>query len=160
MTEFVDAVKTALKSEVQSELFFRRAAELTVRDDSRVMFMELADLEESHVHNMASRVAGTQLSQNFDAPGYVTRLEATMGTSVSADEAQAVRSGDLRTVIRLAEGRETDLRDSLLFLAREVDDTSSKSLYTALSQLEDEHLDELKRLERAIDMPDTERPAL
>jgi len=160
MTAFVDTVKTALKSEVQSELFFRRAAELTSRDDSRIMFMELADLEERHVHDMAERVSGTRAGQGFDAPGYVTGLEATLGVIVSDDEAYAVRSGDVRTVIRLAKGREADMRDSLLFMAREVEDTSSKSLYTALSQLEDEHLDELKRLELSIDMPDAERPAL
>ena len=160
MTEVINAVKTALKNEIRTELFFRRAAELTERDDSRMVFTELAELEEQHVNQLAGRISGSSLSDGFDAPAYVTRLEETMGTSISADDAFAVRSGDVKTVIRLAEGREANVRDDLLFLAREADDTGVKILYTALSQLEDEHLDELKRMELAIDMPDSERPSL
>jgi rubrerythrin len=160
MTEVIDAVKLALKNEIRTELFFRRAAELTERDDSRMVFAELAELEEQHVEQLAGRISGSSLSDGFDAPAYVARLEETMGTSISADDAFAVRSGDVKTVIRLAEAREANVRDDLLFLAREADDTGVKILYTALSQLEDEHLDELKRMELAIDMPDSERPSL
>lgn len=160
MTTAVEAVKDALFNEVRSQAFYRLAADVTGRDDCRVVFMELADLEGDHARELATRISGPPFDLGFDARAYVDTLENSVAATVPPEDERTVRGGDVKAVLKLAKRLEREARDSYRDLARKEKNPSVKTLLKELSRLEEGHLREIKRLEMAVDMPEEERPAL
>ncbi|MBI5136992.1 MAG: ferritin family protein [Nitrospirae bacterium] len=160
MATSIKTVKRALLSEVKSRAFYRLATTLTDRDDSRVLFMELADLEVDHARDLARRVSEPPLNLDFDAFAYVEKLEERVSGVISPEDEKTVRKGDSKEILKLARRREAEARDSYRDLATETDDPSMRAFFEDLSRLEQGHLDEIKRLELALTIPEAERPSL
>jgi len=156
----IDVVKKALFNEVRSQAFYRLAAEVTDRDDTRVLFMELGELEQGHAREIAERIAGPPLSLSFDARAYIDELEAGVDVLVPPADEATVRSGNLKAVLKLAKRLEVESRDVYRDLAKRAEPPALKAFCEELAHLEEGHLEEIRRLERSLDMPDEARPAL
>lgn len=156
----VETFKKALYNEVKSEVFYRMAADSTKRDDCAMVFMELADFEGDHARQLCHRVADSPHYKGFDAPKYLAKLEESVEATVSPKDEKTVREGDMRSILRLAKRLEIESRDTYRALARDTDDPAVKSFCEELSRMEAGHLEEIIKLERAMEMPEEERPAL
>jgi rubrerythrin len=156
----IHVVKKALYNEVRSQAFYRLAAELTDRDDTRMLFVELGELEQDHARQIAARIARPPLSLDFDARAYIDELEANVTVMVPPGDAATVRSGDVKAVLKLAKRLEVESRDAYRDLAKRTDRPALRAFCEELARLEEGHLEEIRRLERSLDMPEEERPAL
>lgn len=160
MPTAIDVVKKALYNEVRSQAFYRLAAELTDRDDTRMLFIELGELEQDHARRIAERIAGPPLELDFDAAAYVDELEANVAVLVPPGDEATVRGGDVRAVLRLAKRLEVESRDAYRDLAKRTERAPLRAFCEELARLEAGHLEEIRRLERSLDMAEEERPAL
>lgn len=160
MPTAVEAAKRALLHEVRSQAFYRIAAEVTERDDTRIVFMELGDLEGDHARELATRFSEPPLSPDFDPHAYLDELEESVAAAVPPEDQQTVRTGDVRAVLKLARRLEAEARDNYRDMAGKTDDPSVRALCEELARLEEGHMDEIRKLELALDMAEESRPAL
>jgi rubrerythrin len=160
MPTTVDAVKRALANEVRSQAFYRLAAEVADRDDTRLVFLELGDLEGDHARELANRVTGPPLNLPFDAHAYIDELEDHVKPAVPPEDEKVVRSGNVRDVLKLAKRLEVEARENYRDLARRTEEPDVKAFCEELSRLEDGHIDEIRKLELSLDMAEDARPAL
>jgi rubrerythrin len=160
MTTALEAVKKALYNEVRSQAFYRLAADRAERDDTRVLFLELGDLEGDHARELVRHISGPPLNLEFDADAYVSKLEHDVAATVPPEDAQTVKSGDLKAVLKLAKRLEVESRDGYRALARHTEEPKVRAFCEELSRLEEGHLDEIRKLELSLDMAEEARPAL
>ena len=156
----IHVVKKALFNEVRSQAFYRLAAEVTDRDDTRMLFLELGELEQGHARDIAERIAGPPLAMDFDARAYIDELEANVSVLVPPADEAVVRSGNVRAVLKLAKRLEVESRDVYRDLAKRAEPAALKAFCEELARLEEGHLEEIRRLERSLDMPEEARPEL
>jgi rubrerythrin len=133
---------------------------MSAQDESKILFTELADLEVGHAHELAQRASKPPLNLEFDALGYVEKLEKRVAGKMSPMDKKTVRTGSSKAVLKLAKQREADARDIYQRLARETEDPSMKAFCEELSFMEQAHLNHIGKLERAMTMPNSERPSL
>jgi rubrerythrin len=160
MPTTIDAVKRALYNEVRSQEFYRLAAEVADRDDTRVLFLELGDLEGNHARQLADRVTAPPLSLPFDAHAYIDELEEQITPTVPPEDEKVVRTGNVRAVLKLAMRLEVEARENYRDLARRSDEPSVKAFCEELARQEDDHVEEIRKLELSLDMAEEARPAL
>jgi len=160
MPTTIDAVKRALYNEVRSQEFYRLAAEVANRDDTRVLFLELGDLEGDHARQLADRVTEPPLNLDFDAHAYIDELEESITPTVPPEEQKVVRSGNVREVLKMAKRMEVEARENYRDLARRSPEPELKAFCQELAALEDGHIDEIRKLELSLDMAEEARPAL
>jgi len=160
MPTLIEAAKKALYNEVRSEVFYRLAAEVANRDDTRVLFMELGDLEGDHARELADRITGLALTPPFDAKAYLDDLEENVAVLVPPEDEQTVRGGNLKAVLKLAKRLEVESRDVYRRLAKYTDEPSVKAFCADLAELEERHFQEIHKLELSLDMAEEARPAL
>ena len=156
----IKTVQRAILSEVESQAFYRFASDLADRDDTRMLFLELADLEVDHARDLARRVSEPPLNLDFDALGYVEKMENRVSGTLSPADEKTVRDGDAGAVLSLARRREAKARDIYRELAQEADDPAMQAFCEELSFVEQSHLDQVGKLAAALSMPNSERPSL
>lgn len=156
----VETFKKALHNEVRAQAFYRMAAKATRRDDCAMVFIGLAEVEVDHARQLVERMGSSPQYQGFDAPSYLARLEETVDTTVPPKDEKVVREGDVTAILKLAKRMEIESRDTYRALARGTDDDAVKAFCEELSRMEEGHLREIVKLERSMEMPSEERPAL
>ncbi|MBI5136994.1 MAG: ferritin family protein [Nitrospirae bacterium] len=152
-------IKSALLSEIKSRAFYRLAADLTNRDDSRALFLDLAALEVGHARELAERASRPPLNLDFDPFAYVSKWEKQISGTLAPQDEKTVREGDPRAVLKLAKRREAEARDNYRELAQEADDPLMRAFCEELSRTEQAHLEGLRRLEAHLGTADAAPPA-
>ena len=146
----IRTLKRALLSELNSDTFYRQAAETVGQDAFRDWFAGMAGLEVNHARELARRVSKPSLDLHFDAHRYVEKLESRPSGGMSPMDTKAVRTGDTKAVLTLARYREAEARHIYQMLARETYDPSMKAFCDELARTEQDHLERLDELEGAL----------
>ena len=149
----IRTVKRALLSELNSDTFYRQAAETAGQDAFRDWFSELANLEVDQARELARRASEPSLDLHFDARRYVEKLESRPSGGMSPMDTKAVRTGDTKAVLTLARHRSAEARHIYQMLARETYDPSMRAFCEKLAHTEQDHLERLDELEGALGTP-------
>ncbi len=160
MEKAIEIFKNALELEVQAELFYEKAAEMTTDDESRMVFLELADMEDGHAHRITERFKDTAFGKSFDADAWLQELEVETAKILPTEASKLVASGDMRAVLDFAVKMEEDARDSYQHLADIFSDPDDKAYCADLANEEQAHVNAVLQLRRSLDMDENERPDL
>ena len=152
--------KSALKHEVRSEVFFNQAAEITKNDESRMLFLELAGMEEDHIWRLIRKTKSTPWPEEFNPETYVKELESSMESIISVDETEILRNGDMKAVLELAIGMEKEAYETFVELAEKAASQEVKNCCRELSREEQKHLNSLTSLLASLDMDEDDRSSL
>lgn len=152
--------KSALKHEVRSEVFFNQAAEITKNDESRMLFLELAGMEEDHIWRLISKTKSTPWPEEFNPETYVKELESSMESIISVDETEILQNGDMKAVLELAIGMEKKAHETFVELAEKAASQEVKNCCRELSREEQKHLNSLTSLLASLDMDEDDRSSL
>lgn len=153
--------KSALKHEVRAEVFFNQAAEITKNDESRMLFLELAGMEEDHIWRLISKTKSTPWPEEFNPERYVKLLESHIPQSIiSADETEILQNGDMKAVLELAIGMEKEAYETFVELAEKAASQEVKNCCRELSREEQKHLNSLTSLLASLDMDEDDRSSL
>ena len=152
--------KSALKHEVRSEVFFNQAAEITKNDESRMLFLELAGMEEDHIWRLISKTKSTPWPEEFNPETYVKELESSMESIISVDETEILQNGDMKAVLELAIGMEKEAYETFVELAKKAASQEVKNCCRELSREEQKHLNSLTSLLASLDMDEDDRSSL
>jgi rubrerythrin len=160
MEKAIEIFKNALELEVQAELFYEKAAEMTTDDESRMVFLELTDMEDGHAHRIVERFKDTDFGKLFDADAWLQELEEETAKNLPLEANELVTSGNMRAVLDFALKMEEDARDSYQHLAEIFTDPDDKAYCTDLANEEQEHINAIMQLRQSLDMDVEERPDL
>ena len=160
MQAAVQFFKNALHNEVKAAAFYEQAAEETNDDESRMLFLKLADMEHSHARVLANKVKNAPCGQELNVEKYLKDLEQDPDTPISTQETDIIRNGSIRNVLELAIQMEVDSRDNYSKLADESVDVDVKSYCLELIREEQQHANALTNLLNSMDMSDEDRPGL
>lgn len=152
--------KSALEHEVKSEVFFNQAAEITKNDESRMLFLELADMEEGHIRHLINKTKSTPWPEEFNPETYVKELESSMESIISVDETEILQNGDMKAVLELAIGMEKEAYETFVELAKKAASQEVKNCCRELSREEQKHLNSLTSLLASLDMDEDDRSSL
>lgn len=152
--------KSALKHEVRSEVFFNQAAEITKNDESRMLFLELAGMEEDHIWRLISKTKSTPWPEEFNPETYVKELESSIKSIISVDETEILQNGDMKAVLELAIGMEKKAHETFVELAEKAASQEVKNCCRELSREEQKHLNSLTSLLASLDMDEDDRSSL
>jgi rubrerythrin len=155
----IKTIKSALLSEIKSRAFYRLAADLTNRDDSRALFLDLAEMERGHARQLSKRISEPPLKLDFDPFAYVAKWEKRISGSISPQDEKTVHEGDPKAVLKMAKRREADARDGFQDLAQEADDPLMRAFCADLSSAEQGHLEELRKIELRLKQQVTPTPS-
>ncbi len=159
MEKAIEIFKNALELEVEAEAFYEKAAELTDNDESRMVFLELAGMEDNHAHHIVERFKDTAFGQAFDADGWLKELEEA-SAKLSVEVTELITSGDMKAVLDFALKMEQEARDSYQHLSEIFTDAEDKAYCADLAKEEQEHINAITQLRRSLDMDPDERPDL
>tara|TARA_B100000315_G_scaffold260158_1_gene319603 strand:- start:3356 stop:3838 length:483 start_codon:yes stop_codon:yes gene_type:complete len=160
MQATIELFKKALKHEVKSEVFFNRAAEITKNDESRMLFLELSDMENGHIQHLINKTKSTPWPQKFNPETYVKELESSMESIISAEETEILQNGDMKAVLELAIGMEKEAYNTFVELAEKAASQEVKDYSRELSKEEEKHLNSLTSLLTSLDMDEDDRSSL
>ncbi|MEE9165386.1 MAG: ferritin family protein [Nitrospinota bacterium] len=160
MQATVQLFKTALKHEVKSEAFYNRAAEITKNDESRMLFLELSDMENDHIRHIINKTKGTPWPQEFNPETYVKELESSIKSIISVEETEILENGDMKTILELAIGMEKEAYKTYLELEEKAASQEVKNYSRELSREEQKHLNSLTSLLTSLDMDEEDRSSL
>ncbi len=159
MEKAIEIFKNALELEVQAEFFYEKAAEITDNDESRMVFLELADMEGGHARHIARRFKDTGLGKLFDADAWLDELESETG-KLPIEVDSMIANGDMHAVLDFAIKMEITARDNYQNLSEIFTDSEDKAYCADLAKEEQEHINALTQLRRSLDMDPDERPDL
>ncbi len=160
MQETAKLFKKALKHEVKSEVFFNRAAEITKNDESRMLFLELSDMENGHIQHLINKTKGTPWPQEFNPETYVEELESSMESIIPLEETEILQNGDMKAVLELAISMEKEAYETFVELGEKAASQEVKDYSRELAREEQKHLDSLSSLLTSLDMDEDDRSAL
>lgn len=160
MQTAADVLKHALYNEVKAGAFYTKAADITRDDTSRMLLLELAGLEDNHALSLLKRAEGAPCTESFDPRGYLKELEADAAKTISVEENEILKNGDMRTILIFAIGLETEAKNTYLDLADKAVDAEMRKFCKDLAGEEENHARELTQLLQSIDMNEEDRPAL
>ena len=152
--------KSALKHEVRSEVFFNQAAEITKNDESRMLFLELSDMETDHIRHLIDNTKGTPWPKEFNPDTYVNELESSVEGKISVEATEVLENGDMKAVLDLAIDMEKEAYKTYVELEKKAASEEVKNYSRELSQEEKKHLNSLASLRSSLDMDDEDRSAL
>jgi rubrerythrin len=155
-----DVLKNALANEVKAAAFYTLASETTPDDQTRMLFLELAGLEEDHARVFLEKAEGTELLDGFDAGAYLKELEENMHVDAKSSHGSLLESGDMEAVLDFAIGMEAHARDTYQVMATMVENPSIKKYCQVLADEEEGHRKMLEQARTSIDMAEADRPAL
>ncbi len=155
-----DVLKNALTNEVKAAAFYNLASTITPDDETRMLFIELAGLEENHARDFLQKAVGTELLDGFNAEAYLSELEENMHEDAKSSHSDLLNSGDMNAVLNFAIGMEAHARDTYQVMATIVENPSIKKYCTALANEEEEHRKLLEQARTSLSMEEDDRPAL
>ena len=150
MQTLLDAFKLALFNEVKSQTFYRRAAEVTRYNESRVWLLALAGLEEDHAHAIVRRVGSNGFAAGFDALRYLDELQTTLEAVLTPEEEAIVVTGERTEVFALAKSMELMASEVYHALAQGADDPELAQFFHSLAKQERGHYEELIKIENTL----------
>jgi len=160
MKATVELFKKALNHEVTSKAFFNRAAEITKNDESRMLFLELSDMETDHIRHLIDNTKGTPWPKEFDPDTYVNELESSVEGKISVEATEVLENGDMKAVLELAIGMEKKAHETFVELAEKAASQEVKNCCRELSREEQKHLNSLTSLLASLDMDEDDRSSL
>lgn len=160
MEKAIEIFKNALELEVQAELFYEKASELTDDDESRMVFLELADMEDGHAHQIVNRFKHTDFGKLFDADAWLKEVEREDDKILDVVAVDVIAQGDMKAILKYAIKMEEDARDNYQRLAETFTDPDDVAYCADLAEEEQKHVNSLLDLVRSIDMDPEDRPVL
>lgn len=160
MQAAIQFFKDALRHEVKASIFYNKAAEITRDDESRMLFIKLAGMEDDHTNLLVDKVKNAPCGKAFDVNAFVTELDSNTPAAISPEEAKVVETGSLREVLELAIELEQTTHKGYEDLAKEAVDFDVKAYCQELATEERKHIQELTNMLNALDMPEDDRPGL
>lgn len=160
MEKAIEIFKNALELEVQAEMFYERAAEIADDDESRMVFLELSDMEDSHSRRIVERFKKTSFGKEFDADSWLQELEQETGKILDMQADELITQSDMREILNYAIQMETTARDNYQRLSERFTDAEDIAYCSDLAEEEQKHINALTQLLSSIDMDPEERPRL
>lgn len=102
MRTAAEILKAAIEHEVKAGVFYNKAAELTNNDESRMVFLELIGMEDDHAKELVNMVKTSAFAVEFDAQAYLDELEENAENSVTVEETDLIKNGDMKAVLTMA----------------------------------------------------------
>ncbi len=155
-----DVLKNALANEVKAAAFYNLASKITPDDETRMLFIELAGLEEDHAREFLEKAEGTELLDGFDANAYLDELEKDMDESAKTAHNDLFKSNDMNAVLDFAIGMEAHARDTYKVMASMVENPAIKKYCDELAIEEEEHRKMLEQAKTSLVMEEGDRPGL
>ncbi len=159
MEKAIEIFKNALELEIEAGVFYEKAAEMTKDDESRMVFLELAGMEDNHAQLILERFKDTDFGKSFDADGWFKELEEET-EKLSVEASDLITTGDMRTVLSFALKMEEEARDSYQHLSEIFTDAEDRAYCADLAKEEQEHINAIVQLLQSLDMEPEERPDL
>ncbi|MCP4342937.1 MAG: ferritin family protein [Desulfobulbaceae bacterium] len=160
MSTASDVLKNALANEVKAAAFYNLASRITVDDEARMLFIELAGLEEDHAREFLKKAEGTELLEGFDADAYLAELEKDMHEVAKSSHSEMFEKGDMTEVLNFAIDMEAHARDTYQVMASMVDNPAIKRFCNELAAEEESHRKMLDQARTSLAMDEEDRPAL
>ena len=158
MQAAIELFKTAILSEVKADLFYSTAAEITEDDESRMLFLELASMEDDHAQALVNRVKKAPCGKEFDGAAYLKDLETSQTASINDDDKEFIKNSSIRDVLAKAISMENEASETYAKLAEASEDAEVKKYCLELKMVELAHARKLTNLLNSMDMEDP--PAL
>ncbi|MEJ1339229.1 MAG: ferritin family protein [Candidatus Sedimenticola sp. (ex Thyasira tokunagai)] len=155
-----EILKTILSHEVKASAFYALASEITHNDESRMLFIELADMEEGHAKAVADEVKDTPFSHGFDPYAYIEEQEANVETTLRKDVTEILVDGEMRDVLNMAISMEERAYRAYDAMAEKAEDPAIKTFCKVQAEEERGHKKMLVQLLTSLDMDEDERPDL
>ena len=152
--------KDALCHEVKASAFYNKASEITRDDESRMLFIKLAGMEDGHTNTLLDKVKDAPCGKAFDVDAFVKELEDNTTPAISTEEAKLIETGTLREVLAMAIEMEQQSIKGYVSLAQEAVDFDVKAHCQEMAAEERKHAQELTNLLNSLDMPEDDRPGL
>jgi rubrerythrin len=160
MEKAIEIFKNALELEVQAEIFYEKAAEIADDDESRMVFLELSDMEDGHARRIVEQFKKTSFGQQFDADNWLQELERESGKTLDMQAGELIAQSNMREILRYAIRMETTARDNYKHLCERFSDSDDIAYCSDLADEEQQHINSLTQLLRSIDMDPEDRPRL
>ncbi len=160
MEKAIEIFKNALELEVEAEIFYEKAAEVTDDDESRMVFLELSDMEDGHAHRIIERFKNTPFGQSFDADNWLEELERVSEKNMEVKVSDLIDQGDMRAILESAIKMEEKARDNYKRLSERFNYPDDIAYCADLANEEQKHVNSLIQLLRSIDMDPEDRPEL
>ncbi|MBF0309765.1 MAG: ferritin family protein [Magnetococcales bacterium] len=160
METAADFFKTAIYNEVKGAAFYNMAAEETENDESRMLFLKLADMEDGHTLELIRKAKNAPCGQGFDPEAYLKELESSMSSTISREEAAAIKKSDMPAVLQMAIALERNARDNYLNLANAATNPEVRQHCQVLAHEEEGHAKALENLLHSLEMTPDDRPGL
>lgn len=160
MTSLAEIFKQALTNEVKARAFYRVASKITHNDASRMLFIELAGLEENHARKLVDMAREIAFEPAWDPAAFLDSLESTTHASVSDHELKALLDGDMKTVLDVAREMEHASMTAYRTLAVKSTDDEARDYFAKLAKQEAGHLAEVDRMALALGIPEADRASL
>ena len=159
MQKTIELLKTAIEAEVRSQAFYAKAAELTNDDESRMVFIELADMEEGHAQHLADRFNKGEIARHGDLQSFLDQLGEGEDL-IDVEITPFVKDAPIHKVLEFAIRQEEKARDNYLALAERLTDEEDVAYCQTLVTEEEEHAARLQQLLLSLDMDEAERPGM
>ena len=160
METTIQFFKDALRNEVKATAWYKMAAESTHNDENRMLFLELASVEEDHARILVAKAKNAPWGPSFEPERYLNELEANTKTAISVEEADLIENGSMSQILETAITWEKQARDTYAKLAETTMDPEMKNYYQELSHEEQTHANSLTTLLTSLDMNPEDRPGL
>lgn len=160
MEKAIEIFKNALELEVQAEIFYEKAAEITEDDESRMVFLELSNMEDGHAHRIVERFKKTAFGSAFDADNWLDEVEREEDKILNVESGDLIAQGDMKAILKSAIRMEEEARDNYRRLSERFNDPDDIAYCTDLANEEQKHVNSLMRLLHSIDMEPEDRPEL
>ncbi|MBF0611994.1 MAG: ferritin family protein [Magnetococcales bacterium] len=160
MKSATEVFKTALYNEVKANAFYAKAAEITKNDESRMLFLQLGDMEDDHARMLVKKVGGLPMVQGFNAETYLEGLEANAHAVIDEKEMAVLNTGSMAEILQLAVELENKAQDTYHSLAEKTTDAAARDFCLELAAVEEKHATSLKNLLNSLTMDSEDRPGL
>jgi|TARA_Y100000294_G_scaffold104974_2_gene97553 rubrerythrin len=160
MEATVQLLKTALSHEFKTMAFYSQAAEITKNDESRMLFLELSDMESDHIKHLIEKAKGVSWPEHFDPETYLKDLESSVDETLSIEETETLKNGDMKAVLELSMEIEEETQKTFQELVEKSASQEIKEHSKELAEEEKKQINSLKSLLSSLEMDEEDRSAL
>ncbi|MEO5348974.1 MAG: ferritin family protein [Magnetococcus sp. YQC-3] len=160
MQAAIQFFKDALRHEVRASAFYGKAAEITRDDESRMLYLKLAGMEDDHAGQLAQKVKNAECGKTFDVDAFLRELDSDIDATISPADLKLIETGTMRQVLELAISYENQACQNYENLARETTDFDLKAHCLEAVKEERSHVRDLTNLLNSLDMGEDDRPGL
>ncbi|MEG3641121.1 ferritin family protein [Magnetococcus sp. PR-3] len=162
MQEVIDLWKKAVRHEALTVNFYSRASEVTDNDESRMLFIQLSEMEGGHIQELVDQAAKSSCMKDsgVDLKDYADSLESDEGHEFSDEEEKAFVAGDMRTVLEIALRHERGAVAMYGELQQKTSDNDTKTFCKEQVENEKKHVHELETMLNSLDLSAEDRPGL